>query len=149
MPATNLNWVGLDMTLYRNTGTFATPTWVLVDNVQDLKMGSQMGEAELNSRKSKLVQKEPTLDEYVFNWGMIKDETDTNYTALRTAKDARTLVEFAFANGPIATSGTSYFRIETKIFGWDDDRPLTGGVGTSVTAKPCKSNNAPTWTVTP
>src|SRR5690349_14361333 len=124
MPATNINWVGLDMKLYRNTGTFASPVWTLVDNVQDLKRGSSMGEAELNARNSQIVQKEPTLQEYVFNWGMIKNETDTNYTALRTAKDARTLVEFAFANGLIATSGTSYFRIETKLFGFDDEEPL-------------------------
>jgi hypothetical protein len=149
MPATQITWVGLDMKLYRNTGTFGTPVWTLVNNVQDLKRGSALGEAELNNRASALVLKEPTLNEYVFNWGMIKDELDTNYTGLRTAKDARTLVEFAFANGLIATSGTTYFRIETKLFGFDDEEPLSGGVVTSVTAKPCKSSNAPSWNIVP
>ena len=145
MAATNLNWIGLDMDLYYNTGTHASPVWVLVPNVQDLKRGSSLSEAELNNRAMKIVQKEPGLEEYVFNWGMIKDETDTIYTAFRTAKDARTLMEFAFANAAIASSGTTYFRIECKFFGWDDDEPLTGGVVTSVTVKPCKSANAPAW----
>ena len=149
MPATALTFVGLDYLLYRNTGTYGSPVWALMNNVQDEKEGSALAEAELNSRKSKEVQKEPTLIERVFTWSMIKDETDADYVALRTAKDARTLVEFAFANGAIATTGTTYYRQECKLFGWEDEKPLTGGVVTSVTAKPCRSANANVWTVTP
>ncbi len=149
MAVTNITWVGLDFITYRNTGTQGSPVWALLSGVQDLKRGSQLGEAELNSRKSKDVLKEPTLNEKQFAWSMIKDETDTDYTALRTAKDARTLVEFAFANGPIATTGTTYYRQECKLFGWDDEEPLTGGVVTSIVAKPCKSANASSWNLVP
>jgi hypothetical protein len=149
MPATQINWVGLDMTLYYNSGTFGSPVWVLIDNCQDLKRGSSLAEATLNKRKFKDVQTEPTLNAKVFSWDMIKDETDANYTTLRTRKDGRTLTEFAFANGPIATSGTTYYRQECKIFQFDDVEPLSGGVVTSVMAKPCVSANAGTWNIVP
>lgn len=138
MPATQVNWIGLDMFLYWNTGTFASPVWTLVDNCQDLKRAMSRSEAELNSRKSTDVMKEPGLKEKVFNFSMINDETDTNFTGLRTAEEGRTVVEFAFANGAIATSGTTYTRQETKIFGWEEEQPLTGGVATSITVKPNK-----------
>jgi hypothetical protein len=149
MPATNVKWIGLDMYLYRNTGSFGSPAWTLVDNVEDLKRQSKLDEAEIKIRKMRDVQYEPGLNAKQFSWSMLKDETDTNYTALRTAKDAGTLIEFAFANGPIATSGTVYYRQECKLFGWDDDEPISGAVMTQVTAKPCKSANASSWTTTP
>jgi hypothetical protein len=114
MPATQVSYVGLDMTLYYNTGTFATPTWVLITNVRDLKHGQALGEADVLIRgptsgaKRKLT--EPLLIEDVFNWEMVYDETDTAFIALRGFKENRTMVEFAFMNGPVATSGSSGFR---------------------------------------
>ena len=66
-----------------------------------------------------------------------------------TGKTIDEQVEFAFANGPIATSGTTYTRQECKIFQFDEDQPLTGGIGAQVTAKPCKSANAPTVVTVP
>ena len=149
MPATQLNWVGLDMTLYRNTGSYASPVWVLVDNVDDLKRGCKLGEAELPVRKFKELMTEPCLIAREYAWKMIRDELDTNYTGLRTAKDGRTLTEFAFANGPIATTGTTYWRQECKLFSWDDEEPTQGGVVTNVSAKPCRSSNAALFTIAP
>jgi hypothetical protein len=155
MPATQVSYVGLDMTLYYNTGTFATPTWSLITNVRDLKHGQALGEADVSVRgptsgaKRKLT--EPLLIEDVFNWEMIYDETDAAFIALRGFKENRTMVEFAFMNGPIATSGSSGFRCQCKIFGWDEEEPLEGPVTVSVTAKPCKSaaTNAPSYFTTP
>ena len=138
MAATNPNWTGLDMYLYYNTGTFASPTWVLIDNVDDLKRQRTRAEADLSSRKSDELQREPTLADVSFSWGMINDETDTAFTAIRTAEEARTLIEFAFANQPIATTGCVYARRELKIFEFSEDQPLKDGVKTQITAKPCK-----------
>jgi hypothetical protein len=151
MPATQLSYVGLDMDLYRNTGTNATPVWVLIDNCRDLKRAKSRGEADVSIRKFKERQKEPALHERVYTWQMLRDETDTNYTGLRTNYEAspQPITELAFANGLIATSGTTYFRQECKLFGWDDDEPLEGAVLTDVTAKPCKSAFAPTTVTVP
>jgi hypothetical protein len=138
MPATNPNWTGLDMYLYLNTATQASPTWVLIDNCDDLKRSKSRAEADLSSRKSDEMQREPTLADVAFSWGMIIDETDSNYTTLRTNEEGRVLTELAFANQPIATSGCVYVRRQLKIFGLDEDYPLKDGVKSQLTAKPCK-----------
>jgi len=138
MAATNPGWVGLDMYLYVNTGTYGSPTWVLVDNCQDLKRSETRDEAELNSRKSDEKQKEPTLADVAIAWNMIPDETDTNYVLIRTNEEGRILTELALANQPIAASGCVYSRREVKFFEFSEDQPLAGGLTTAITAKPCK-----------
>jgi hypothetical protein len=140
--------VGLDMYLYRNTGSYGTPTWVVVENVRDLNGADSMAEADVSRRGTAVTgsgfkQNEPTLREMSFDWEMVRDEADADFTALRTAYAARTLVEFAFADGAIATTGTNYFRIECKIFGFERSEPLEGPNTYKVTAKPCYSANAP------
>lgn len=137
--------IGLDMKLYRNSGTYASPTWVLVDNVADLKGPDSMGEAVIGIRGKAYEQYEPGLRKVSFDWDMIKDETDTNFSALRTAYGAKTLTEFAFANGAIATTGTKYFRIECKLFEFSRDESLEGANKYHVVAKPCWSANVPSY----
>jgi len=138
MAATNPGWTGLDMYTYLNTATYASPTWVLIDNINDLKRQKTRAEADLSSRKSDELQREPTLADVQFSWGMITDETDPNYTTLRTAEENRTLVEIAFANQPIATTGCVYARRQLKIFEFSSEEPMKDGTTTTVTAKPCK-----------
>lgn len=148
MPAI-VSYVGIDMTLYRNTGTFGSPTWLLIDIVRDNKVAQKKGEADVSRRKIKVRQFEPTIEEKGLEFQIIRDEADTNYTALQSAYDANTIVEFAICNGPIANSGQKYLRCEMKIFGFDQGEPLDGANTTDVTAKPCYSANAPSRTTVP
>ena len=155
MPATQVSYVGLDMFLYYNTGTFGIPTWSLITNVRDLKHGQELSEADVSIRASGGAAKrklaEPCLIADTFEWDMVYDETDAAFVALRGFKEARTMVELAFMNQAVATSGSSGFRCQTKIFGWDMDQPMEDGVTVHVTAKPCKSagTNLPSYFTTP
>ena len=135
--------VGLDMYLYYNTGTYGSPTWTLIENVQDLTGPDSFAEANVSRRKVKFEQLEPTLRKVSFEWGMIYDPSDTAFAALKANYAAKTLTEFAFADGPIATNGTIYLRIECKIFTFDRDESLEGANAYKVVAKPCYSSNVP------
>jgi len=42
--------LGLDAKLYRNTGTYDTPTWVEMTNVKDLTLNLESGEADVTTR---------------------------------------------------------------------------------------------------
>lgn len=137
--------IGLDMLLYRNTGTNGSPTWALIENVGDLTGPDSMDKIELPRRKTAIKQYEPGQRDISFEWDMIKDETDTQFTALRTAYAAKTLTEFAFANGPIATAGTKYFRVECKIFEFSRTEPINGANAYHVVAAPCWSANVPSY----
>lgn len=152
--AVQLSWVGVDQDLYYNSGTFAAPVWVFV-NCRDLKKGFTMGEAEVGGRVTNLELYEPTRQKRQYVFDMIEDATDAAYVAIRTAFHARTPLEFAFANGPIGTSGTVasggtagvvFSRLTCKVFGFETDQPLDNGCDTSITIKPSKlaQTNAPT-----
>lgn len=141
--------VGLDQYLYRNTATYGSPTWVIVENVRDLTASDTYAEADVSRRNtgaSAYKQTEPTLREMSFEWDMVYDPSDADFTALLGFHQARTLVEFAFSDGVIATTGTKYFRIECKLFDFTMDEPLEDGKIVHVVAKPCYSSNAPVYT---
>jgi len=42
--------LGMDAKLYRNTGDYATPTWVEVSNVKDVTLNLEKGEADVTTR---------------------------------------------------------------------------------------------------
>ncbi len=154
MSAANPSYVSVDMDLSYNSGNFATPTWAVV-NCRDVKLGIKMGEADVSNRGSKLELTEPALQGRELVFDMVADETDTNFTAIRSAMLARTAVEFALANGPIGTAGTVnsggtanvvMSRCTYKVFAAERGEPLDGAVTVSFTCKPCKQaqTNAPT-----
>jgi hypothetical protein len=140
--------VGLDMKLYRATGS---PAWNLIDNVRDLTGPDSFSEADVSCRAVGIKLTEPALRDISFEWEMVYDETDTDFTTLRTAYAAKTLVEFALADGLIGTAGTTgsggvagskYIRVECKIFKFERNEALEGANLYSVVAKPCYSSAA-------
>lgn len=144
--------VGIDMYLYRNTATFGSPTWVIIENVRDLTAPDAFGEADVSRRmtgQTALKQTEPTLREFEAEWDMVRDEGDADFLALRTAFAARTLTEFAFASGAIATTGTVYYRVETKLFEFSRNEALEDANSYHVKALPCFSSNASGITTVP
>lgn len=144
--AVQLSFVGVDQDLYYNSGSYGTPVWTIV-NCRDLKKGFTMGEAEVGSRAISEELYEPTRRKRQYVFDMIEDETDASYVAIRAAFLAKSAMEFAFANGPIGTSGTVasggtsgvvFSRITCKVFGFETDQPLDNGCDTSITVKPCR-----------
>lgn len=138
--------VGLDMYLYYNSGSYGSPTWALVSNCQDLKRPDEFAEAIVSRRAVPVEQVEPTIRKMQFEWSMVNDATDTAFAALKTRYLAKTLTELSLADGPIATTGTIYLRVETKLFQFGGDEPLDGAAIYNVLAKPCYSSNAPGYT---
>jgi len=135
--------VGLDMYLYYNASTYGSPSWTLINNVQDLEAPDEFEEADVGRRADGLVAVEPSRRKVELNFTMVSDLTDSAFSALKTRYLARTLTEFALADGPIATAGTVYTRCEMKITKFARKEPLSGSVTVDVTAKRCYSSNAP------
>lgn len=152
--AVNPSFVSVDMDLSFNTANFGSPTWAVV-NCRDVDIDLTFGEGDVSNRGSKLELKEPALQVRALEFDMVADETDTNFTAIRAAALARTPVEFAAANGPIGTGGSSntggtagivMSRCTYKCFGMKRSEPLAGSPTVKFTMKPCKQaqTNAPT-----
>lgn len=114
------------MKLYRNTGTITTPTWLLVEEVQDVSIPDfSMGLAELKRRANNFTKNLPALIgsisvEFRLHHGL----DSTNYTAMRTNHLAGTAEEWAIADDAIATTGTHYLRIPVLVEQFPWDQPL-------------------------
>src|SRR5688572_24047788 len=111
--------LGLNAKLYRNTATYATPTWDLVTNVKDLTLGLEAGEADLSSRASAgWRERAPTLRDAVVDWGMIWDNTDADFQIFLDAFTAGAAVGIAVMDGAIATTGSEGLRAMVGVFGF-------------------------------
>lgn len=133
---------GFDKYLYRNTGSYNSPVWNLIDNVRDLTLPLNKGKGDASRRTSNVKQYMPTMHDPEFTWEMVDDPADADLIALQDAWLADTLVEFAFADGPIATSGTQYRRYECVITEISESEPLDDVSMVSVKACPTYTSNA-------
>jgi len=127
---------GWEHKLYRNTGTFGSPTWDLVPNCRDLTMPSPASANDASIRGSRVKMYGAGQIDLSFQWQMVADAADTDYTVLRTAHFAQTAIDLMDLDGPIATSGSLGIRAICQIFTFDQNEPLDGTVLTDVEAKP-------------
>ena len=111
--------VGNDMKFYYNSGTDASPTWVLIDCIGDLTVNISIGEAEVDLRKSNWLLAIPSKLSGSFDFTLANNIGNTVFDALRGFALARTQKQFASADAAIATSGTEYF----KAFGFFSEFP--------------------------
>lgn len=143
MAATSV--LSLNAKLYRNTGTYATPTWNEVPNVRDLTVSLDKAEADTSTRLGKFKTVRGSLRNVSIDWGMVQDPADADWIALRDAFLNDTQVDLAVADGPIATTGTQYFRAVCEIMKFQMNQALTDVLMTDVSAKPTYNDNAPTY----
>jgi hypothetical protein len=143
--------LGFNAKLYRNTASYASPTWLLIDNCRDLKLNLPFGEADANARAGAgWEEKEPALIGASVEFEMLFDVADANYTVLEAAAFARTAIEFAVMNGAVATTGNRGLRATCKLFDFSRDEPLSETLKTSVKIMPCRNvSAAPAWFVVP
>lgn len=115
---------GFEHKLYRNTGTFGTPTWDLVANCRDMEtpMAFSKNEASIRDKRAKMYA--AGQFDWGLNWQMVYDPTDTDLTALRTAFFAGTAVDLMDMDGLIATTGTLGTRALCHLFGLGNPKPL-------------------------
>lgn len=148
--------LGLQMKLYRDTAfdpaTFnpaspSAPTWVEVTNVRDLQRNFEKDRADMTTRAGNgWKQQRSTLKDGDSTWQMNYDTADAHYAALWSAFLNNTPVRLAFADGPIATSGTKYLEMYADVFRFGTTENLTEGVTTEVGVGPTSGYPAPAET---
>lgn len=136
--------IGLNGKLYRNTGSYGTPTWTLMTNVQDLTSNDSMEEADVSTRgDGGFAASEPTLRALELTFGMVNKPADADYAAILAAYAARTAIDIAVMDGPIATAGSKGVRARYKVFQFPRNQELRGAQTTEVMLKPCVDANPP------
>ncbi|GMV72850.1 MAG: hypothetical protein AMXMBFR77_26870 [Phycisphaerales bacterium] len=138
--------LGLDCKLYRNTGTWGSPTWAEVGNARDVTVNLERGEADLTTRANAGWRATVgTLKDASLEFEMVWDPGDAGFAAVRDAFLNGTVLDMVALDGGIAVSGSQGLRAEFSILSFSRSEPLEEGVTVNVTAKPAYSENAPEW----
>ena len=76
--------LGLNAKLYRNTGSYASPTWDEIGNVKDVTLNLESAEADVTVRANNGWRATvPTLKEASVEFEMVWDTEDDDFTAIR------------------------------------------------------------------
>ena len=138
--------LGMDAKLYRNDGTYETPDWQVMDNVKDLTMNLEKGEADVTTRGNNGWRATAsTLKDGSIEYEMVWDPVDAGFTAVKDAYFDNTPIEFAVMDGDITTVGTQGLRATFTITNFSRNEPLEEAMSVSVTAKPTYAEHAPEW----
>lgn len=144
--------VGLDLKLYRNTGTYGTPVWNEVTIAQDLNFKVTKERLEATLRGAAWTTNAAGALKAELPLTILCDQTIDDYDVLRDAAVTRaTTLDIAMANGAIATTGTRYMRMISAVFDWDKGEPVNGISTVSCTLAPAynTSQAAPAYTTVP
>lgn len=143
--------VGLDCEAhYNNGGSWATPTWVEMASVIDVALPFERNMVRAASRASSWERFLVGLKKGQVDLKFLRDNTDAVQLALRAAFLAGNDLIFAFADGPIATAGTVYWKAEMKVSKWAHGEPLEDAATIDCTlVVSATSTNEPTFDTVP
>jgi|DewCreStandDraft_4_1066084.scaffolds.fasta_scaffold241227_1 hypothetical protein len=142
--------LGLDAKLYRNTGTHPAPAWNEIENVKDVTLNLEAGEADVTTRGNAGWRATvATLKDGSIEFMMVWDTEDDDFTALRDAFLNHTSIEFAVMDGDIETAGSQGLRAACAVTNFSRNEPLEEAITVSVTVKPTYSENPPEWMTVP
>jgi hypothetical protein len=142
--------LGMDAKLYRNSATYASPTWDLIGNVKDLTLSLETGEADVTTRGNAGWRATvATLKDGSLEFEMVWDTEDADFTAIRTAFLNNAAIEMAILDGLVATTGSQGLRASFMVTNFTRNEPLEEAITVSVSMKPTYSANAPAWMTVP
>jgi len=142
--------LGMEAKLYRNTGSYESPVWAEVENVKDLALNLEAGEADVTTRANDGWRATiATLKDASVEFGMVWDTEDADFSAIQDAYFDGTSIEFAVMDGDIAVAGSEGLRATMAVTGFSRDEPLEEAITVTVTIKPTYADNPPEWYVVP
>lgn len=137
---------------YSPTKDFSGSDWTEICNVMDVSMGLTVSEVEVTRRCSggfrEFLQ---GLTDASLEFGMLFEQGDAGYGALRDAFINKTTVVVYAVSGDITAAGTyEGLKMEALVSSFSRDETLGDALKVSVTLRPASngSGNVPTWLTT-
>lgn len=146
--------LGLNCNVYRNTGSYASPTWNEVQAIKDLALNLEKAEADVSTRSNGGWRATlATLKDASIDFQMIADRSVTtekaDLDAFRTAFFTNAVIELIVLDGPepapsgsVASEG---LRASFSVMSFTRNENLEEGVTYDISIKPGPSENAPEW----
>ncbi len=138
--------LGLDAKLYRNTSFFATPVFVEVDNVRDLTINLEKGDADVSTRGSGgFRQHAVTLKDGTIEFEMVWDTSDPEFEAIKDAFFDDTILDMWASDLDVSVSGAQGLRADFNVADFSRAEALEDALKVSVTLTPARTANDPQW----
>jgi predicted secreted protein len=138
--------LGLDAKAYRNTGSYGSPTWDLIANLQDVTLSLTKDTADVTIRGGNGWKQEVgTLKTAAISFSMVWAPGDSDFTAFRDAFLNNTLIDCEFMDGDNTVTGNTGLRAEFSVTSFSRNEALAEAITVDVEIVPGKSSNAPTW----
>lgn len=128
--------IGQAQYLYRNSATYGSPTWVLINTVKDVTVTDKLDEVDASCRASNFKLTEPGQEDFSIETVILADTANTQYQALLDAHNAKTAIDLLALDGPVATVGSQGHRCICKILDFSRGEPLNDLATNNVVAKP-------------
>ena len=122
---------GHKMKLYRNSNTYASPTWTEIAEIGDVSITDfTMGLAEMKRRANNFTKNLASLFQPIaVEFRLIHGLGATMYGLLRTDHFAGTPREYVVMDGSITTTGNTGLRIPAYLSQFPFDQPLEDVAG--------------------
>lgn len=136
-----------DAKIYRNTGTYGSPTWDLVANVKDLTLNLDKDEVDVTTRASNGFKEfvDGLIDASI-EFQMLWDTSDADFTAIQGAFFNKTAIEFLILDGASNVAGSQGLRATCMIKSFSRSETLGEALMVDVSIRPTKNANAaPAW----
>ncbi|HZZ77189.1 MAG TPA: hypothetical protein VFE62_01640 [Gemmataceae bacterium] len=138
---------GRECYAYANSGNHGTPTWTLVDFIQDVKISDSDDKTELKLRANRPFKTAvPTLTGWNVTLKVPNIKGDPLLSALRTAKQNKTAIDMIFLDGVVAPGAglTSQGpRADWMVEKMDDDQDTGNAEMLDVSLVPAQTANVP------
>lgn len=136
-----------DAVLHRNTASYGSPTWDAMALVQDLTLNLTKDTVDVSTRGGGGWGEEVDgLKHATITFSMLYDTTDADFSAIESAFNANTAIEFLCLDGPAATSGKEGLRASCMVSGFTRNENLGEALTVDIELKPVKNADAaPAW----
>jgi hypothetical protein len=140
------NNLGFQHRLYRNAGTYESPSWSELTIARDVTPDYSMSEADTSTRASVRAGWDlstPVSKAASIEVQMLYKGSDTGYIAFKNAFHSKLPIEVAVVDGDITDGATKGVRMSVGVFNFSEAQPLKDVVVTNMTLKPTNATNLP------
>ena len=136
---------GTDCKLYKNTATWASPTWSEIDIIRDLTLPMTRDKGDVSTRGDTFKAYVAGLIDAPITATAVWDPSDTGFAALLDAFIAKSTVELAILDGASNAAGSEGLHADFYVTKCERAETMDGGVLANLEFAIAKTSNAATW----
>lgn len=138
--------IGKNAKVYRNSGSYGSPSWTEIDIVQSVTLSLTKSEAEVTFRGGggweAIV---PTIKRASIDIMILHQTQDSSYQVLRAAYMADTVLDYLIVDTTRTTQYAEGLRLYANIMEFTREEPIDGVLTDKLVLKPALADQNPTW----